>query len=256
MGLAVEPARTASMENIRQIVPRETDRNQSSIFRELLHGHRFRVCEEPADVVRAIDVRRQVYRGVCGYDVPVPDEYDERSWVLLAEHVRSGRAVGSMRVTPRSVGPLEAEEYFRLPALLTAPGIVEVTRFAILREPWHSSRFLPVVALGLYKLVCHFTRQLGASHVVICSKPERSFAYQRLGFTSTGLTARYTKLANAEHQLLTCDVRGDMEHHRAHRYWEFVFETDHPEVAVPRCIPPLGIGFAEISRGKRLKGTA
>src|SRR5437762_12028028 len=102
MGLAVEPARTASMENIRQIVPRETDRNQSSIFRELLHGHRFSVCEEPADVVRAIDVRRQVYRGVCGYDVPVPDEYDKRSWVLLAEHVRSGRAVGSMRVTPRS----------------------------------------------------------------------------------------------------------------------------------------------------------
>src|SRR5438132_709053 len=162
MGLAVEPARTASMENIRQIVPRETDRNQSSIFRELLHGHRFSVCEEPADVVRAIDVRRQVYRGVCGYDVPVPDEYDKRSWVLLAEHVRSGRAVGSMRVTPRSAGHLEAEEYFRLPALLRATGVVEVTRFAIPPEPRPSSRFFPAVALGLYKLVCQFTRQLRA----------------------------------------------------------------------------------------------
>src|SRR5205823_6658495 len=123
-----------------------------------------------------------LYRGVCGYDVPVPDEYDKRSWVLLAEHVRSGRAVGSMRVTPRSAGHLEAEEYFRLPALLRATGVVEVTRFAIPPEPRPSSRFFPAVALGLYKLVCQFTRQLRASHVVICSKPERSFAYQRLGF--------------------------------------------------------------------------
>src|SRR5206468_11607981 len=104
MGLAVEPARTASMENIRQIVPRETDRNQSSIFRELLHGHRFSVCEEPADVVRAIHVRWQVYRGVCGYDVPVPDEYDQRSGLLLAARVRPGRAVGSTRVGPRPAG--------------------------------------------------------------------------------------------------------------------------------------------------------
>ncbi len=244
------------MENIRQIVPRETDRNQSSIFRELLHDHRFSVCEEPADVVRAIDVRRQVYRGVCGYDVPVPDEYDKRSWVLLAEHVRSGRAVGSMRVTPRSAGHLEAEEYFRLPALLRATGVVEVTRFAIPPEPRHSSRFFPAVALGLYKLVCQFTRQLRASHVVICSKPERSFAYQRLGFAPTGLTACYTKLANAEHELLTCDVRGDMQQHRAHRFWEFVFETDHPEVSVPGRVPPLGVGFAEIPRGERFQGTA
>ena len=244
------------MENIRQIVPRETDRNQSSIFRELLHGHRFSVCEEPADVVRAIDVRRQVYRGVCGYDVPVPDEYDKRSWVLLAEHVRSGRAVGSMRVTPRSAGHLEAEEYFRLPALLRATGVVEVTRFAIPPEPRPSSRFFPAVALGLYKLVCQFTRQLRASHVVICSKPERSFAYQRLGFAPTGLTACYTKLANAEHELLTCDVRGDMQQHRAHRFWEFVFETDHPEVSVPGRVPPLGVGFAEIPRGERVQGTA
>jgi len=244
------------MENIRQIVPRETDRNQSSIFRELLHGHRFSVCEEPADVVRAIDVRRQVYRGVCGYDVPVPDEYDKRSWVLLAEHVRSGRAVGSMRVTPRSAGHLEAEEYFRLPALLRATGVVEVTRFAIPPEPRPSSRFFPAVALGLYNLVCQFTRQLRASHVVICSKPERSFAYQRLGFAPTGLTACYTKLANAEHELLTCDVRGDMQQHRAHRFWEFVFETDHPEVSVPGRVPPLGVGFAEIPRGERFQGTA
>ncbi len=244
------------MENTRQIVPSEAGRNRSSIFRGLLSDFRFSVCDTPADVGRAIEVRRHVYRDVCGYDVPVPDEYDERSWVLLAEHVRAGRAVGSMRVTPRSAGALEAEQYFQLPALLQVPGVVEVTRFAILPEVRDGSRLLPAIALGLYKLVCHFTRQLRASHVVICSKPERSFAYQRLGFTSTGLTARYTKLANTEHELLTCDVRGGMERHRAHRYWEFVFETDHPEVAVPARVPPLGIGFPRMSRGERLRGTA
>ncbi|HYY06792.1 MAG TPA: hypothetical protein VE997_09435 [Candidatus Limnocylindria bacterium] len=244
------------MENTQRVVSSEAGRNRTSIFQALLRGHRFSVCEEPVDVGRAIDVRRHVYRGVCGYDVPVPDEYDGRSWVLLAEHLRSGRAVGSMRVTPRSLGPLEAEEYFRLPALLTAPGVVEITRLAIRPGSRDSRRFLPVVVLGLYKLACHFTRKLHASHVVICSRPERSFTYQWLGFTRTGLTACYAKLANAEHELLTCDVRGDMEQHRAHRYWEFVFETDHPEVSVPDGVPLPGIGIAEMPGGERLRGTA
>src|SRR5213593_4781738 len=98
MGLAAEPARTASMENVRQVV-RSDATPDPSIFRRLLRGHRFSVCERPADVVRAIDVRRRVYNDVCGYEVPVPDQYDGRSWFLLAEHVPSGRAVGSMRVT-------------------------------------------------------------------------------------------------------------------------------------------------------------
>jgi N-acyl-L-homoserine lactone synthetase len=241
------------MENLQHVVPA---RKQGSIFEGLLRGYRFSVCESPAAVARAIDVRRRVYRDLSGYDVPVPDEYDGRSWFLLAEQVSSGEAVGSMRVTPRSLGPLEAEEYFRLPASLLAPGVVEITRFAILPEHRQSKRFLPVVALGLYKLVCHFTRQLRASHVVICSKPERSFAYQWLGFSRTGLSARYTKLADAEHELLSCDVRGDMEQHRAHRYWEFVFEIEHQEIALPGRIPPFGLGFTRLPWGMHLWKTA
>jgi N-acyl-L-homoserine lactone synthetase len=238
------------MENLPQA------RKHPSIFLGLLRGYRFSVCESPADVARGIEVRGRVYRDMSGYDVPIPDEYDSRSWFLLAEHVPSGRAVGSMRVTPRSLGPLEAEEYFRLPASLMAPGVVEVTRFAILPEHRQSKRFLPVVALGLYKLVCHFTRQLRASHVVICSRRERSFAYQWLGFAPTGLTARYAKLADLEHDLLSCDVRGDMEQHRAHRYWEFVFETDHREIVLPGRIPPFGLGFVRLPWGAHLWRTA
>src|SRR2546426_3330410 len=110
----------------------ERPEKQRSIFTRLLRGYRFSVCEDAASVARALDVRQQVYRGACGYDVPIPDEYDGRSWLLLAEEVRTGEAVGSMRVTPRSAGPLEAEEYFVLPAALRSANVVEITRFAIL----------------------------------------------------------------------------------------------------------------------------
>lgn len=229
------------MQNIQQIVPEAEPRNHRSIYQHLLRGYRFTVCQDPVSAARALDVRRRVYQGSCGYDVPVPDEYDRRSWFLLAEHVRSGEAVGSMRITPRFAGPFEAEEYFVLPAALRSPRAVEITRFATLPEHRHSRRFLPVVALGLYKLVGRFMRQLGTTDVVICSKPERSWAYQWLAFVPSGLTARYTKLGDAEHTLMTCDVRGGMQRHRDHRYWDFVFEMDHPEISLPVRVPRLGL---------------
>lgn len=244
------------MQNIQQIAPDFAPRDQTSIFRNLLRGYRFSVCEDPASVARALDVRRRVYLGACGYEVPVPDAYDDRSWLLLAEHVRSGEAVGSMRVTPRFAGPFEAEEYFQLPRPLRSPRAVEVTRFAILPEHRHSRRFFPVVALGLYKLVCKFTRKLGTTDVVICAKPERSWAYQWLAFTPSGLTARYTKLGNAEHELLTCDVRDGMQRHRSHRYWEFVFEIDHQEIDLPATVPMPGLGTRTHVAGQRLQRIA
>ncbi len=224
------------------VVPEVPVRDHSAIYRHLLRGYRFLVCEDAASVSRALDVRRRVYVGGCGYDVPIPDGYDRRSWFLLAEHVRSGEAVGSMRVTPRFAGPFEAEEYTALPRSLRSPTALEITRFAIVPDHRHSRRFLPVVALGLYKLVCLFTRQLHSTDVVICAKPERSWAYQWLAFERSGLTACYTKLGNAEHELMTCDVRGGMRKHRDHRYWDFVFEIDHPEVVLPATVPLLGLG--------------
>ncbi|HJQ75592.1 MAG TPA: GNAT family N-acyltransferase [Gaiellaceae bacterium] len=229
---------------------------QEALLGSLLRGYRFRVCEDADSAARALDVRRRVYRESCGYDVPVPDAYDGRSWLLLAEHVRSGDAVGSMRVTPRSGGPFEAEEYLDLPHSLTLPTAVEVTRFAILPEHRHSRRFLPVVALGLYKLVCRYTRELGTTDIVICAKPERSWAYQWLAFTRSGITCRYGKLDGAEHELLTCDVRGGMEKHRDHRYWGFVFETEHPEIVLPATIPALGIGRSAARASEQLRRIA
>ena len=42
--------------------------------------------------------------------------------------------------------------------------------------------------------------------------------------------------------LTQLDVRGDMAHHRDHRYWEFVFEIEHPEIVLPDHVPALGLG--------------
>ncbi len=213
----------------------------ASIFTGLLRGYRFRLCETEEAVARGLEVRRSVYRDDCGYDVPIPDAYDHRSWILLAEHLASGQAVGSMRVTPRAGGPLEAEEYFALPAHLRSAKVVEVTRFAILPPFRKSKRFLPVVAMGLFKLVCNFMKQIDAQYVVVCAKPERVWTYQWLKFEHTGVSAEYTKLGGARHDLMVCDLQGGIAKYGDHRYWEFFFDVQHPEVIVPSRIPALGI---------------
>src|SRR2546428_5292062 len=106
MAVAWELSQEGTMESSQHIQAAvERPEIQRSIFTRLLRGYRFSICEDAASVARALEVRRQVYRGACGYDVPIPDEYDGRSWLLLAEDVRSGEAVGSMRVTPRAAGP-------------------------------------------------------------------------------------------------------------------------------------------------------
>src|SRR2546427_2513302 len=133
MAVALELSQEGTMESSQHVqAAGERPEKQRSIFTRLLRGYRFSICEDAPSVARALDVRRQVYRGACGYDVPIPDEYDGRSWLLLAEDVRSGEAVGSMRVTPRSAGPPEAEGDFVLPAPLPSANVVEITPVAIL----------------------------------------------------------------------------------------------------------------------------
>ena len=241
MGVAVRACQGVTMQARRQIDPNGDGRTERSLFDGLLRGYRFTVCEDVSAAVRALDVRRRVYVDLCGYDLAVPDGYDSRSWLLVAEDVDSGQPIGSMRVTPRTHGPLELEEYLRLPDQLAQHALVEVTRFAVLPDHRDSRRFLPPVALGLYKLVSQLVRRLGADYVVICAKPERSWSYRWLGFEPTGLSTRYGKLGATEHDLLTCDLRRDMLALRRHRYWDFVFRMDHPEVVMPRNLPALGL---------------
>ena len=228
---------------MRQItnVARADEKRGDGPLSDLLAGYRFELCTDRAAFDAALDVRRRVYNESCGYDVPVPDAYDRRSWVLIARHVASGEAVGTMRITPRSAGRLEAEEYFWLPPKLRTIRSVEVNRFAILPEHRRGQGVMPAVSFGLFKLMMNFVmNQLGAEYIVVCSKEERIWTYEWLRFQRSGIVARYTKLGNAEHELLTMDLRRRLAEHSDHRLFEFIFESDHPEVSLPDTVPGLG----------------
>src|SRR5258706_1309209 len=114
------PVMEGNMENL------DASGAQNDIFPGLLRGYRFSVCETADASAEALDVRRRVYVEGVGYDVPVPDVYDARSWLLQAEDEETGKVVGSMRVTPRFAGPFELEEYFTLPRSFRSARAVEI----------------------------------------------------------------------------------------------------------------------------------
>ena len=231
--------------------PTQTD-SSDELLVHLLEGFRFQVCQNPWQAARALEVRRQVYLEDSGYEIPIPDEYDRRSWLITAEEISTGKIVGSIRVTPRFGGPLEAEEYFTLPAHLRTPKAFEISRFAILPAYRKGKTFLPVVSLGLFKAVQTLLERVGAHYMVICAKPERVWTFEWIRFEHTGLTARYEKLNNAEHALLAYDfvhqheILGD---HPLRAYW---LDIDYPQVIVPKRLPPLGLGGETAARYVRL----
>jgi hypothetical protein len=211
---------------------------------ELLDGFRFRVCETEADATRAIAVRRRVYRESSGYTVDVPDDVDARSWLLLAEEVETGRAVGTVRITPRFAGRLEAEEYVDLPASLATPGTIEITRLAILPEYRKTSMLIPAVSFGLFRLTYEFCMQLGAKSEVVCAKPERVMSYALMGFKPSGIFASYTKLNGARHELLWHDFRhADLVENELFR--RLYLGEGFPQVTTPRTVPTLGLAVSD-----------
>jgi N-acyl-L-homoserine lactone synthetase len=217
----------------------DRDGEGRDVVLDLFKGYRFRLCETPEMLCQALDIRRRVYLAGSGYSVPIPDEYDSRSWLLLAEDVERGIPVGSLRMTPRFAGPLEAEEYFILPRQLAAPRSVELTRFAILPEYRKGKTFLPIVSLGLFKLVSQLLLRINARHMIVCSKPERVWTYQWLRFKRTGLFARYKKLEGAEHELLACDFPWELKHLDDHPFRDFFRQLHYREVIIPRRLPSL-----------------
>ena len=225
-----------------------------SLLLDLLTGYEFRICQSAADADDALDVRRRVYVEGSGYRVPVPDEYDARSWLLLAREAASGEAVGSVRITPREPS-LEAEEYFQLPSRLRTPRAAEISRLAILPAHRKSRTFLPIVSLGLFKLVMRFLEQADAEYMVICSKPERIWTFEWMRFSRTGLTARYTKLAEAEHELLWYDFKRKEHILEGHPFRNFFLEIEYDQVHLPVGMPALGIPAGTTANG-RLRVTA
>jgi N-acyl-L-homoserine lactone synthetase len=211
----------------------------------LLEGYRFYVAEDADTFARALDVRREVYVENFGYDVPVPDEYDHRSWLLVAEHVESGEIIGTMRMTPRNYGPIEAEEYFTLPNDLDRADAIEISRFAILAGHRKTKTFLPVVSVGLYNLCYELALLVGAERQIVCSKAERLWSYQSMGFQGTGITTRYEKLNGCEHELLFHDFRDVYatvhSDQKTGNPFEELWALELDEVIVPTDVPPLGL---------------
>jgi hypothetical protein len=225
-------------------------------LRGILTGYRFFVAQTPEDTHRAIAVRKAVYVDGSGYRLPVPDRYDARSWFLVAEDTSTGEPVGSMRLTPRAAGSLEAEEYFGLPASLRAGSAVELNRFAILPAYRKGKTFLPVVSLGLFKLVRRFLQQTEARYMVIASKPERVWTYEWMRFKRTGLVAQYAKLDYAEHELLSYDFRRAGDILRGHPFEGFFERMEYAEVELPEAIPALGIGIHSVEGVTPLRRSA
>ncbi len=206
----------------------------------LLQGYRFRVAETAEEFEAALNLRREVYCGDFGYDVPVPDEYDHRSYLLIAEVEETGEIVGTMRVTPRELGPIETEEYFRLPSNLDSRNAVEISRFAIKRSHRKTRTFLPVISVGLFKLVYELSMFLGADCQIVCTKSEKLFSYLTMGFAQTGLKKSYAKLNGVEHELLFHEFH-KIPYTMGDNPFAVMCATDLQEVVTPTAMPPVGL---------------
>jgi hypothetical protein len=209
----------------------------------MLKGFRFRVCANDEDAARCLALRRRVYLEEKGLYVEVPDAYDLRSWTLLGEDAETGEAVGTMRLTPRSEGPLEAEESFRLPTVLRGPDSVEVSRFAIVSEYRRAQLRTPSISVGLFKLVVRFAMDVAKmTRLVVCSKAERVHTYTWLRFQQTGVTAPYVPFGGEPHEILFLDLRHGLEPYRGQELVEYFLDDNTPEVIIPDTAPALGFG--------------
>ncbi len=225
------------------VIPAGAARDESTrteFLGALLEGFRFRLAQSAADTEAVLAVRRECYRH---YDVPVPDEYDSRSWFLLAECEATGKVVGTIRITPRSDGPMELEEYFALPAQLKGDDVVEMTRFAILPEYRKSASGMPRVTFGLFKMVPAFITSIGAHYICVSSTAQQAKIYSWLGFTATGVTAPYRKLANKEHELFVWDLRHGFGPYDTQQFYAWFVEWKSKEIIIPDARPPLGVGI-------------
>ena len=211
-----------------------------SYLSTLLNGYRFRVAETAEEFAAALELRREVYCGDFGYEVSVPDEYDHRSYLLIAECEETGEIVGTMRLTPREYGPIEAEEYFTLPAELDSRHAIEISRFAIKRTHRKTRTFLPVISCGLFKLCYEFSMFLGADCQIVCSKAEKMASYLSMGFSSTGITKPYAALNGVEHELLSHDFNRLDEILKDNPFGELCF-TPLDQVTLPEGMPPTNL---------------
>ncbi len=206
---------------------------------ETLRGYRFRVCRTADDVARALAVRRAVYVDELGNGLPIPDRYDDRSVLLLAED-DDGMPIGTIRLTPRVAGPLEVEEHFTLPDAYRAPDTVEITRFTILAV----HRGTKVMA-GLLKLAVLCLQAMDARGLVAGATPARIGTYAWLNMASTGLVARYDGVRDPV-TLMACDFAEAARNMEGHPLCAFLFDVQHPQIEFDRTVRAALRGWSSV----------
>lgn len=214
-------------------------------FRDFLRGYRFHFAMDRASAEGALEIRRKVYSAKTDGDFPVPDDVDVRSWLLAAEDVARGRVIGTMRMTPREAGPFECERYFDLPMHVRTGRAIEITRFAI--DPKHRRKAidLPVVSVGLFKLVIEFCLRTQVQWLVIAARPEQIPTYEWLGFQRTGFHAPYGVLADSSHELLWLDFPTKVRF-EGHPFRAFFRDIRHEEIVLPDPLPQPGEWLREL----------
>src|SRR5688572_21273861 len=90
-GVAMEASRRMPMAMLTENTARVETESADVALENLLDGYRFTVCQTPEAMAEALDVRNRVYNDGSGYGIPVPDEYDHRSWLLLATDLETGK---------------------------------------------------------------------------------------------------------------------------------------------------------------------
>jgi len=215
----------------------------------LTAGYRFFLVDDPTSAREALDVRLDVYTQKVGRAIEVPDVLDERAWLLAAEHLESGRIVGTMRVAPRDHGPFECERFFDVPVRLRHELSVEITRFAVLPSHRKKPDSLPAVSLGLFRLSTDLCRRLRTSWVVIASRTEQIETYRWLGFEQTGVVSSYGSLGGAPHELLWHDFPrlGGFEWHAM---YEFFGARARAEIQLPDVLPEPGAWLRPLRRSR------
>jgi hypothetical protein len=214
-------------------------------FRDYLRGYRFRFATDRAAAQGALEVRRKVYSAKTDGDLRTPDAIDARSWLLAAEDVAHGRIIGTMRMTPRDAGPFECEQYFTLPTHVRTGTSIEITRFAI--DPCHRRKAiaLPVVSVGLFKLVIEFCLRTQVQWLVIAARPEQIRTYEWLGFQRTRFHAPYGILADSSHELLWLDFPTKVRF-EGHPFRAFFRDVRHDEIELPAALPRPGEWLREL----------
>ena len=204
------------------------EHEHETIPANLLSGFRFRLAESAGDWDTGLGLREH-RRHRC------PDAYDLRSWLLVAQDGRTGQVAGSVRITSRATGPLEAERHFPLPPRLRTPSTIEIARLATLPGHADGATFVPVVQLGLFRLVHELAARIGARHGVVRDGSDRAWLYDWLRFNRLAFPAS-TKCQ----MLFVLDLTRALDDADAHPFGSFFRDLSFPEIVLPRRIPAPG----------------